>query len=511
MKISNALLTRNTLLNFFGQIVPLFVGVITIPFIVRGLGTERFGLLSLAWVILGYFTLFDFGLGRATTKFVAEAIGRKKRDEIPRLLWTAVTIQAILGIAGTFALIGITPLFVKSILNIPPYLIDEARNTFYLLAFSIPVILISGSFRGLLEAEQRFDLVNLVKVPSSILIFLLPLLGVLLGLNLTGIIALIICARLGALAAFVMINLRSDSSLRKYSGTFDLFPTLFGYGGWITVSSVAGPILVYLDRFLIGAFLTMASLAYYSAPYEAISRLSIIPLSMTMTMFPAFSALEGVKNRQKLAALLGRSIKYIALVLGPLVLTIGLFSSNILRIWLGEEFALNSTLVLQLFAFGILINSFAHPLYSFLQGVGRADIPAKFHLLELPIYVGMAWFLIMKWGIVGAALAWVLRVILDFVLQFIAVSKIFEFPPRLLLSNGTSSACFALIVLSGFSLGIKTLVNDFSLIIQVLFLLVPSGLFIWFSWKNSLDGSDKRMIASLIKLLKRRKAEHEKA
>ena len=54
MKISNALLTRNTLLNFFGQIVPLFVGVITIPFIVRGLGTERFGLLSLAWVILSF-------------------------------------------------------------------------------------------------------------------------------------------------------------------------------------------------------------------------------------------------------------------------------------------------------------------------------------------------------------------------------------------------------------------------------------------------------------------------
>lgn len=503
MDISKNLLTRNTLLNFFGQIVPLLIGVITIPFIIRGLGTERFGLLSLAWVILGYFTLFDFGLGRATTKFVAEAISRKKRGEIPHLLWTAVTIQMVLGIVGAVVMLVITPFLVKNILNIPTYLIEESKNTFYLLAFSIPIVLISGSFRGLLEAGQRFDLVNFVKVPSSVLIFLLPLFGVLLGFKLTGIIALIICARLGALVAFVIINFRINPSLKKYSGSFILFPALLSYGGWITVSSVASPILVYLDRFLVGSLLSMASVAYYSAPYEAISRFSIIPVSMTMTMFPAFSALEGIKDRPKLAALLSRSIKYIVLVLGPLILVIVLFSDNILRLWLGEEFAQNSTIILQLFGIGILINSFAHPLYSFLQGVGRADVPAKFHLLELPIYVGIAWVFIIKLGIVGAALAWVIRVSLDFALQFIAVSRIYKFSPRILLSNGTSSACFALIVISSISFGIKSFVNDFSLIIQFLLLIVPIALFIWFSWNNSLDASDKRMIVGLVKLWKR--------
>jgi len=68
VEIHGGLLARNTLLNLLGQAVPLLVGVLTIPFIVHGLGTERFGLLSLAWVILGYFTIFDLGLGRATTK-----------------------------------------------------------------------------------------------------------------------------------------------------------------------------------------------------------------------------------------------------------------------------------------------------------------------------------------------------------------------------------------------------------------------------------------------------------
>ena len=70
---------RNSLLNLMGQVVPLFVGVATVPLIVRGLGPERFGLLSIAWVVLSYSAVFDLGLGRASTKFVAEALARGER------------------------------------------------------------------------------------------------------------------------------------------------------------------------------------------------------------------------------------------------------------------------------------------------------------------------------------------------------------------------------------------------------------------------------------------------
>ncbi len=44
--ISGSLIARNTLLNLIGQALPLLVGVVTIPLVVHGLGTERFGLLS---------------------------------------------------------------------------------------------------------------------------------------------------------------------------------------------------------------------------------------------------------------------------------------------------------------------------------------------------------------------------------------------------------------------------------------------------------------------------------
>jgi O-antigen/teichoic acid export membrane protein len=67
---AEGLLARNAFYNFLGQAVPLLAAVVSVPYVIHGLGPERFGLLSLAWVVLGYFTIFDLGLGRATTKFI---------------------------------------------------------------------------------------------------------------------------------------------------------------------------------------------------------------------------------------------------------------------------------------------------------------------------------------------------------------------------------------------------------------------------------------------------------
>ncbi|MFZ6017579.1 MAG: oligosaccharide flippase family protein [Nitrospirota bacterium] len=502
IEIKSSLIARNTLLNFIGQVVSLLIGVVTIPFIVRGLGTERFGLLSLAWVILGYFAIFDLGLGRATTKFVAEALGKGEEDQIPRLVWTAVTAQAVFGLLGALVLVGITPLLVERIFNIPMELVGEAKGMFYLLALSIPVVLVSSSFSGMLEAKQRFDLVNAVRVPASISTYLLTLLGLILGLRLPGIVALILVSRFGALSALVTLDLRVVPKLRKFSAHFALSPHLFAFGGWVIVTSVVGPILVYLDRFLIASLLSIAAVVYYAAPYEAITRLWVIPTSLVATLFPAFSALEGIGDRQRIGTLFARAIKYTLLTLGPIVLMLALFAEEILRIWLGSDFAMQSAIVLQILALGVLVNSLAHSPYALLQGVGRPDITAKFHLLELLFYVGIAWVLVSHWGIAGAATAWTLRVALDALLLFAASFKVCRLSPRSLATNGVTLTGMALLLLAGIAYGLKSLTSSLPLFAQSMLFLTFFGLFAWVIWRNLLDASDRRAVLKVVNLWK---------
>ena len=73
--IRGSLLARNTVLNFVCATVPLAIGVLSIPYVIHGLGVERFGILSLAWIMAGYLSFLNLGLGPATTRFVAELLG----------------------------------------------------------------------------------------------------------------------------------------------------------------------------------------------------------------------------------------------------------------------------------------------------------------------------------------------------------------------------------------------------------------------------------------------------
>ena len=453
-EIRGSLLARSTLLNFIGQVVPFLVGVVTIPFIIQGLGTERFGLLSLAWVVLGYFVIFDLGLGRATTKFVAEALGKGEEEEIPRLVWTAVTVQAILGLLGALVLVGITPLLVERILNIPSELIGEAKTTFYLLSLSVPIVLISSSFRGVLEAFQRFDLVNAVKIPSSALTFLLPLVGLWLGFSLPGIVALILLARVGALTAFVVLNLRLVLKLKRYSGSISLFPRLFSFGGWVMLSNILAPFLRYLDRFMIGALLSMSAVAYYSAPFDIMERLWIIPSSLVLTLFPAFSTLGGLGHHEETQKLFLRSTKYLIILMSPLIFILMVFDEPILQFWLGRDFAQLSTTVFQILIIIFFLDTFAYIPFTAIQGLGRPDLKAKLDLIQLPIFVAFCWWLIPKSGLVGAALAKLTVTLIDTSCLFWMAKDI----SGLLISELFSARLGRAIIISGtFSLAVFTL------------------------------------------------------
>src|SRR5207245_1151494 len=93
-------ISRNVLWNLAGEAAPLLAGVFCIPFLIHGLGTERFGILSLAWALVSYFAILDIGLGRALTKLSADTIASGTREEIPALFWAAFTLMLVFGVAS---------------------------------------------------------------------------------------------------------------------------------------------------------------------------------------------------------------------------------------------------------------------------------------------------------------------------------------------------------------------------------------------------------------------------
>src|SRR5215472_14149305 len=173
---SGRVLARNSVWNLIGFVVPMLVAVFCIPILIRGLGKERFGLLTLAWALIGYASLFDLGLGRALTQQVAEKLGSNQHADIPALVWSSLLLMAILGVFGMLVLGFLSPSLVHRGLRIPHELQTETLKSFYLLALSIPAVVGTAVLRGVLEAWQRFDLTSAVRACMGTLTLAGPLL-----------------------------------------------------------------------------------------------------------------------------------------------------------------------------------------------------------------------------------------------------------------------------------------------------------------------------------------------
>ncbi|MBI5592228.1 MAG: polysaccharide biosynthesis C-terminal domain-containing protein, partial [Deltaproteobacteria bacterium] len=197
----------------------------------------------------------------------------------------------------------------------------------------------------------------------------------------------------------------------------DIFLPLMRFGSWMTISNMIGPMMIYLDRFWISATISVAAVAYYTTPFEVVTRLLIIPSAVAGVLYPAFS-MNLTLDRDHARALFGKGIRYVFAAVFPIVTLIVLFAGKGLRWWLNAEFAQNSTHVLQWLSVGVLFNSLAQIPFVLLQGAGRPDITAKIHLIELPCYLLALWLLIPGMGINGAAMAWCARSLMDAGLLF---------------------------------------------------------------------------------------------
>jgi len=415
---SGRLLARNTIWNLIGNVAPMIVAVVCIPILIRGLANEQFGVLTLAWALIGYAGLFDLGLGRALTQLVAKKLGAGQEREIPSLAWTSLLLMLLMGFAGSAAVFLISPWLAGRGLNVPAELQRETLQSFRLLGLSIPFVITTAGLRGLLEAHQRFGLINALRIPMGVFTFAGPLLVLPFSKSVVAVVATLVAGRIAAWVAHLLVCLRVLPELsRSIAWERSFAGPLLRFGGWMTVSNVVSPLMLTLDRFLIGALVSVTAVAYYATPYEVVTKFLLLPVALVGVMFPAFSA-GFAQDRERTAVLFGRSVKSLFLVLFPVMLCTVALAQDGLKLWLGADFAQHSFRVLQILASGVFLNSLALVPFTLLQGVGRPDLTAMLHLIELPLYLGLLWWLVSARGIEGAAIAWTARVAVDALFLF---------------------------------------------------------------------------------------------
>ncbi|KQT14360.1 flippase [Ramlibacter sp. Leaf400] len=412
------MLLRNAALNLFGLGAPLLVAAATIPALLTALGTERFGFLALMWALVSYFGLFDLGLGRAVTHQLASRYADPQPDSgIGRVLGTALALMTGIGVV-TGVLMALGAERALPYMGRLPDAAEGARAILW-MALAMPAIVATSGLRGALEARQAFGIVNAIRVPMGLFTYLGPLLVVWwVGPRLDWMAAVLSFGRIVACLAHAGFVLRGPHAPARLEWSRDAVRPMLRTGGWMSVSNVVGPLMGNADRFIIAALLSATAVTYYAVPHELVSKLWVVPGALTAVLFPAF-VVQASRGTGGGGRLFRRAVRGMALAMLPVTAALSLFAPELLNAWLGPEMARNCAPLLQLFAVGVFLNGVATIPYTLLQGAGHSRTTALVHCFELPVFMGLMWWLTQSHGVLGATVAWLLRMVFDTVAMFV--------------------------------------------------------------------------------------------
>lgn len=403
--------------NFAGLSLPLLVAAATIPKLLATLGQERFGLLTLAWGLIGYAGALDLGVGRAVTQSVAKLRVGSSSDveQIPIVLFTAVRITLLAGGVGAIVIALSAFAGIENLLKIEEVSPSEIRLSVIFLALALPMQAISATYRGVNEAYLNFKGVSVLRVALGVANFGVPFLIAKYTVQVEWLILGLVFSRALALYFYrILANSCVGSDVEVAGRVFSrcVARDLFRFGGWFTLSGLLNPMVATADRFLISMLVSAAAVSMYVIPYEIVVQSLILVGAVTTVAFPYLSQVI-VRNPDKVKGIFLKIMG--ASLAGMLCVTLVLvfFGGHVLSIWLGRKDVDDLYLVVKILSLGLLPYTVGTLCVSLLHARGRTELTAKLNLIEFPLFICLIYFLVDRYGVVGAACAWVVRVALD--------------------------------------------------------------------------------------------------
>lgn len=414
---------KNTIFNVLGAILPLLAAIYSIPILNKELNSEEFSLLLIAWAIIGYFSFFDFGVGRALT-YLLPQVNPGEGKIISSYIYSGFLILLISSFIGTILVLLFGKFVVGEWYQISQNNIQAIKSATYICAMAVLPTTITAGIRGALEGLNLFFYSNLNRTILGLGMFISPVIAVKLFNE------SIIGASWSLLAVRILVMLIAIWQLRFYifhiseRSLSQYIKKIFNYGSWSTLSGFMSPILAYGDRLIIGGIILFAEIGAYATMQEMLLKLLVIPGAIGGALFYEFSSItdnhEGIKN-------LSRKFSYLLLILMSfIVLLIFILGDFALNIWLGPEFAEGAYSILIIMSIGIMFNSVAMIPLTILSATNNVKYIGMLHFYEVLIFIPCVFYFTTKFGLIGASLVWTGRAFIDFVflkLQSIKVLK----------------------------------------------------------------------------------------
>ena len=394
----------NVLMNWSATAVGMVVPFFLTPFVVRSLGPTAYGIWILAVSTVSYLSLFDLGMRSAVIRFVSKAQAQGEVQELKSAVGAALWFRLL--IAGVVALISVLlAVAFPHLFKVPQDLRSAGQITVLLCALGMAITLVSGVFGGILAAIHRFDLLSTITMVQT----LARAGGVLILLHSgRGLVSLAwweltVVTLAGVLTIGIALKIFPHCRVRIARPELQSLKSLWSYSLITFVWMIAVQIVISTDNLVVGAFLSVGLVAYYSIGGSLITYSGQVVSSLCTTFTPLASGLEASGKFDELRALLLRGTQATLAVAMPIALTLFFRGRTFIGLWMVPRYIEISGTVLQILMISQILSTGVLTAGYIMMAIGKHKAAAKWSLAEALINLGLSLILVKRMGLYGVA------------------------------------------------------------------------------------------------------------
>ena len=321
--------------------VALVLGFLLVPFMIKHLGKEDYGIYQLVRSFRGYLPLLTLAVGPAVLRYVTYAVGQQDRGAVNRHMSTGVATLA--GMSGImFAVACVLAVLLPDMVDLGGAA-RESQILLVLLAASTAVSLTRSPFSAPLYSRERLAEASAVTVAGDVIRFGVNVAAFALfapSLTWVGLAALAgaLCSGgigvVWAYRVFPWMQL-SRHFLDRWSGRQILPFSVFS-----SINTLVGAIYYSTDAFIIkwlygSAGPAMITVYFVGACWDPWIRGVIQPLTNILT--PRMTLWSAEDRVAEMRALVLKAIRYTTVLIAPICIFISVFARAILTLWLGDR------------------------------------------------------------------------------------------------------------------------------------------------------------------------------
>jgi O-antigen/teichoic acid export membrane protein len=401
-------LGRNLLAGLANSIWTAIVGLAVVPFYLKYLGIEAYGLIGFFATIQVLLSLLDLGLAPTINREVARCSASGNMLEARNLLHTlAVVYWVTAGIIALF-IVALAPFISNHWLQSSHISPDILARAIMLMGLVVACRWPIGLYLGALMGMQRLTVSSSVNIVMTT-IGSFGAVAILAFVSPTIEAFVIWQAGVALLYAVTMRWAAWDVIGREGVGRFDVngLKRIWRFSVGMSGVALSAILLSQLDKVILSRMLGLAEFGQYMLATTVVSGLYFLITPVFNAVYPRFSTLVVGGNTEKLADLYRLGTRLLATVLFPIAMALAVFAEDLVHVWTGNStIATNVAPIISLLAIGSALHGMMYFPYALQLSYGMTRLPLTINAILMIVLVPLIIFLTLSYGALGGAMAW---------------------------------------------------------------------------------------------------------